>query len=188
MEKEQFKNEKGEYRVKGDEIIGDLIKVFPKAAPVMMSFGLHCVGCAANSYDTVRNGAKLHGMEDETIDQMISEINKSINKVVELLEFTPNAIKKVKELREEESDKKDWPLRIIISQGGCAGFNYDMDFANDQTDNDMVFEFDDLTVLVDKDSFKMLKGSSIDFVDSLMGSGFKIDNPNASNSCGCGNS
>lgn len=186
--KDQFKQQDGTYRVEGDTIIADVIAAFPKAAPVMMSYGLHCVGCAANTFDTIRAGAQLHGMPEETIEEMIVNINEKINKVIETVEMTPNAIGKVKDLRSQEEGKQDWPLRIAVTPGGCAGFGYEMDFDENSQEDDIRFDFDGLVVLVDPESFKMLKGSSIDYVESLMGSGFKIDNPNASRGCGCGKS
>jgi iron-sulfur cluster assembly protein len=185
---EMVKQEDGTFMVTGDEIIGTLIAKFPKAAPVMMGYGLHCVGCSANAFDTVRQGAKLHGMTDPVIDEMIAKINETINKVIETVEITDTAIMKIKELRSKEEGKETWPLRIAVTPGGCAGFGYDMDFDQEITDDDLVLEFEDLKITVDPESLEMLKGSSIDYLESLMGSGFKIDNPNASNNCGCGKS
>ncbi|MBR9700778.1 iron-sulfur cluster assembly accessory protein [Candidatus Woesearchaeota archaeon] len=101
--------------------------------------------------------------------------------------MTPNAIKKVKELRSEEKGKEDWPLRIGIQTGGCAGFSYDMDF-DKKKDGDEIFEFDGLEIVIDKETYPKLKGSSIDYVETLAQSGFKIDNPNATKNCKCGDS
>jgi iron-sulfur cluster assembly accessory protein len=177
----------GTFKVTGDMIIGDLVAAFPQAAAIMLSHGLHCVGCHANGFDTVEDGARGHGMPDEEIMQMIDEINAAINHKIENIELTDMAVKKVKELRALEKGKDDWPLRIAVTPGGCAGFGYDMDF-DQQKEKDLVFTFQDLTVLVDPDSMPLIKGARIDFVDSLRGSGFKIENPNAKRGCGCGKS
>jgi iron-sulfur cluster assembly accessory protein len=177
----------GTYRVTGDMIIGDVVEAFPKAATIMLSHGLHCVGCHANAFDTVESGARGHGMPEEEIHQMIEEINTAINKKIETIELTPKAVTKVKELRALEAGKETWPLRIAVVPGGCSGFGYDMDFG-EKKDGDIELTFDDLHVVVDPESMQLLKGSSIDFVDSLRGSGFKIENPNANRSCGCGKS
>lgn len=184
---ERLKQPDGTYKVKGDELIGDLVAAFPKAAAVMLRYGLHCVGCSASSFDTVRDGAQLHGMEEEEIARMIAEINEAINKRIDTIEMTERAVRKVKELRSKEEGKQDWPLRIAVSPGGCAGFGYEMDF-DTRKDGDMELDFDGLKILIDPDSFPMIKGASIDYVESLMGSGFKIDNPNAKRGCGCGKS
>jgi len=177
----------GRFKITGDMIIGDVVAAFPQAATIMLGHGLHCVGCHANAFDTVEDGARGHGMPDEEIMQMIDEINTAINHKIETIEFTSTAIRKVKELRAQEQGKQEWPLRISVTPGGCAGFGYDMDF-DQEKDGDLRFTFEDLQVLVDPDSMTMLKGSRIDFIDSLRGSGFKIENPNAKRGCGCGKS
>lgn len=183
----RFLQEDGTFLIRGDELIENVVGAFPKAAAVMLRWGLHCVGCHASAFDTVKDGAKLHGMPDEDIATMINEINVAINKRIETIELTERAIKKVRELREKEAGKADWPLRISVKPGGCAGFGYEMDFDQKKAE-DHVFDFQGLYVVVDTESFSMLKGSSIDFIDSLMGSGFKIENPNAQKGCGCGKS
>ncbi len=73
--------------------------------------------------------------------------------------------------------------------GGCSGFEYTMDFTADAAgDKDRVFEYDDLTVIVDRRSYLFMVGTTLDFVDDLMESGFQFRNPNVTASCGCGKS
>jgi len=104
-----------------------------------------------------------------------------------MLQLTDTAVKKVKELIAAE--KKDgFGLRIGVRGGGCAGFEYSLNFDNEQRDNDQILEFDGLKVYVDAMSNMYLEEVSIDYVDTLQGSGFKIDNPKATGSCGCGHS
>ena len=79
-------------------------------------------------------------------------------------------------------------LRLSVQQGGCSGFSYGMSFADSEQPGDWVGEFGGVKVLVDPASAPALKGVRIDFVESLQGSGFSIENPNAVRSCGCGNS
>ena len=79
-------------------------------------------------------------------------------------------------------------LRIAISGGGCSGFQYGMRLEETRAEDDVVVEVDGLTLLVDPFSAPLLAGVSVDFVDSLQGSGFKFVNPNASSSCACGSS
>ena len=102
--------------------------------------------------------------------------------------MTDKAIEKVIDLRSQETGKDGWPLRIQVMPGGCAGFGYEMDFDNTVKETDMAFMFGELKVIIDPESFPLIKGSKIDFLDSLQGSGFKIENPNAKRSCGCGKS
>ncbi|MDX1608162.1 MAG: iron-sulfur cluster assembly accessory protein [Candidatus Spechtbacterales bacterium] len=80
-------------------------------------------------------------------------------------------------------------LRIGVQPGGCAGFlyEYSSEFETDK-ENDEVLQFDGLKVVIDKESKKLLKGSTLDYVDNLKSSGFKIENPNATRTCGCQNS
>ena len=76
----------------------------------------------------------------------------------------------------------------MVSGGGCSGFRYDFDFDSKVNEDDRVFSRDGVGVVIDEVSLELLGGSEIDFVDSLMGGGFSINNPNAVSTCGCGHS
>lgn len=104
-----------------------------------------------------------------------------------MIEVTEKAVTKVKSLLEQEN-KQDHGLRIAVMGGGCSGFQYGLTFESTEQENDTVLEFDGLKVYVDAMSKNYLQGATIDFVDSLEGSGFKIENPNSTGSCGCGKS
>ncbi len=77
-------------------------------------------------------------------------------------------------------------LRISVKGGGCSGFQYSFDVDKERADDDLVVERDGATVVVDPVSLEMIKGSELDFVDDLMGQAFRVKNPNAVASCGCG--
>jgi iron-sulfur cluster insertion protein len=77
-------------------------------------------------------------------------------------------------------------LRISVNGGGCSGFQYDFAIADGPQDDDIAFERDGATVLVDSVSIGFIEGSTLDFVDDLIGQSFKIQNPQAKSSCGCG--
>jgi iron-sulfur cluster insertion protein len=79
-------------------------------------------------------------------------------------------------------------LRISVSGGGCSGFQYSFSLDADETQDDIVIERDGARLLVDSISLEYLRGSEVDFVEDLSGAGFRIDNPIAVSSCGCGNS
>lgn len=79
-------------------------------------------------------------------------------------------------------------LRVGIKGGGCSGFSYTLGFDDQVGETDQVFEFDGLRVVCDPKSFLYLSGTELDFEESLMGRGFKFGNPNASKTCGCGES
>lgn len=104
-----------------------------------------------------------------------------------MLQLTDKAVAKVKALLHEES-KDGYGLRVAVQGGGCSGFQYGLTWEHEQRPNDDVLEFDGLKVFVDPLSAMYLEDVSIDYIDSLSGSGFKIENPKASGSCGCGSS
>ena len=79
-------------------------------------------------------------------------------------------------------------LRVSVEGGGCSGFQYKFDVERERADDDLVIARNDATVLIDLVSVGLLAGSEIDFVDDLIGASFKINNPNAKSSCGCGTS
>ena len=80
-------------------------------------------------------------------------------------------------------------VRVFVAGGGCSGLSYGMEICDEPpTAEDQIFETLGVKVIVDTASYEYLKGASIDFDDSLSGGGFKINNPNAAKSCGCGNS
>lgn len=101
--------------------------------------------------------------------------------------LTPAATEAVRDLLAKRN-LTDYALRVFISGGGCSGFQYGMALENNIRPSDVCFEYGNVKVVVDEISINYLKGATIDYVDTVMGSGFKIDNPNAISSCGCGSS
>ena len=85
-------------------------------------------------------------------------------------------------------DTENTALRISVEGGGCSGFSYKFDLANDQSDDDFVIEGEGARILIDSMSLMYMSGSQVDFVDDLIGQSFQIKNPNAVASCGCGTS
>ncbi len=166
------------YCITGDMLIGDVLAAFPKVAGIMLGYGLHCVGCHANLFDTIESGARGHGMDDIEIQMMMDEINVAVNKRIETIEFTPRAIMKVKEFRSQEIGKEQWPLRMkMLLENDSASSGYELDF-DLRAETDLHFEFDGLEIIIDPKSYEYFRGSSVDFVDTPDGGGFKIDNPN----------
>ena len=86
-----------------------------------------------------------------------------------------------------KKDKFDY-FRITVLGGGCAGFQYKFDFVKVKNNEDILFKTNKISVLIDKISLGLIKGSKIDYVNELIGSSFKVTNPKASSSCGCGTS
>jgi iron-sulfur cluster assembly protein/iron-sulfur cluster insertion protein len=104
-----------------------------------------------------------------------------------LITLTAPAVDKVRELLATE--EPDAALRLGVRPGGCSGFQYEMYFDTKVDDlADFVKDYDGVKVVVDRASSELVQGAEIDFVDGLQGAGFKINNPNVSRSCGCGQS
>ena len=101
---------------------------------------------------------------------------------IEITENAQNHIAKV-----ISQDRVNY-FRISVLGGGCAGFQYKFYFDNIKNDDDILFETKKISVIIDTASLDLIKGSKIDYVNELIGSSFKISNPQASSSCGCGTS
>ena len=115
--------------------------------------------------------------------------NVSLNKkTAEPITLTDGAIAKVAELIAAEGVDEVLALRVAVKPGGCSGFNYDMFFDSEFADDDTLAEFSGVKVVVDAASAELLTGATLDFADGLQGAGFHITNPNATRTCGCGNS
>lgn len=104
-----------------------------------------------------------------------------------LVSVTSRAAEKLKEVIEKQG-RADLALRVYVTPGGCSGFSYGMTFAEGTEEGDQIVDQDGVRIVVDPMSAMYLKGSEIDFVDALMGGGFALRNPNATSTCGCGQS
>jgi len=104
-----------------------------------------------------------------------------------IVTVTPKAAEKIKEFMAEEKEKPEY-LRVYVQGGGCSGLSYGMGFETKAEEDDMVIEEAGVKLLIDSCSQDHLKGASVDYIESLMGSGFKINNPNVTKSCSCGHS
>jgi iron-sulfur cluster assembly protein len=103
------------------------------------------------------------------------------------VKLTDAAVQQIKRLLARDN-REGQGLRISVSDGGCSGFSYKLDFDKGERAGDTVLRFDDLNVYVDEHSIGYLKGTVIDFDSGLYGGGFKFSNPNATATCGCGTS
>ena len=103
------------------------------------------------------------------------------------INFSDNAVKKVKELIEEEGTP-DLKLRVFVSGGGCSGMQYGFTFEESVNEDDTTVEKDNVMLLIDPMSLQYLTCAEIDYQDNVQGSQFVIKNPNATTTCGCGSS
>jgi iron-sulfur cluster insertion protein len=101
--------------------------------------------------------------------------------------LSESAARRVAELKRLEERPRAF-LRLAVSGGGCSGFQYGFSFDDARQADDMAFERDGVTLVIDAVSLELVKGAEIDFVEDLMGASFQVKNPNAASSCGCGNS
>ena len=104
-----------------------------------------------------------------------------------MITITPEAASKVQELAARD-ERSDLALRLFVTSGGCSGFSYGMTLDDEVNADDDVSEFDGVKILVDSDSLPYVNGAEVHYVESMMGAGFVVNNPNATGGCGCGQS
>jgi iron-sulfur cluster insertion protein len=104
-----------------------------------------------------------------------------------MIKLTPQAQKKIEEIILEENDPT-LKLRVFVQGGGCSGLQYGFALDNEQSEEDFEIEVGSVKLIVDVMSSQYLQGASIDFSEDITGTQFKIQNPNAQSTCGCGNS
>lgn len=174
-----------------DMTIGDILARFPEAEEIMNDFGLHCTGCSVNAFEPIKAGVMSHGLGEDVADDIIARINELAaakhQAKMDGIYVTARAAKKIQEFAEAE-EKKGWALRISATpteEGKEPA--YAMDFEEKATKNDKSFTFHGVEILMDRDSFRLLEGADVDFVETQFASGFKITNPQfKAGGCGCG--
>ena len=171
--------------------IGEVVSKYPAVIEPLQAAGVHCVGCHVSYSESLEDGFKGHGMTNEQVNEVIVKLNKAVEeyKGEEGKEFviTKKAAEKLIETL-KENNKEGSGLRVEIVPGGCSGFQYGLELDDNTTDLDLVIEEKGVRIIISKENMQFLKGAKLDYVDSLQGAGFKISNPNAHESCGCGQS
>ncbi len=181
--------------ITGEELIGDVISQYPGSAQIMEDFGLHCTSCSVNAFEPLRLGALSHGLEEAVVDDLIERLNDLAaakqKSLADGFYLSPRAADQVKKFAEME-DKAGYALRITAKDNNGMEPAYGMDFEKEPQKDDKALTFHGVTVLMDPESWKNLEGAEVDFLETSMGSGFKITNPQfkaggcGSGSCGCG--
>ncbi|MFT5725014.1 MAG: iron-sulfur cluster assembly protein [Bacteroidia bacterium] len=105
-----------------------------------------------------------------------------------MITITPSALDKINVLKSEESLSAEYFMRVSVVGGGCSGLSYNLDFDNEEKEGDQIFDTDGAKIVCDMKSFLYLCGTELDFTDGLNGKGFNFINPNATRTCGCGES
>jgi iron-sulfur cluster assembly accessory protein len=176
-----------------DMTIEEILGMFPfkaqKLSQEITNAGLHCVGCHAATWETLEAGMLSHGKTEAQIDELVRRLNTLLQEPVdkETIGITPRGAAKFLEILADEG-KQGWGMRFSEEMAGCSGFEYVLDFSEKADADDHIFTSNDIEIHVKKALVPRLLGSEIDYVDGLRGAGFKISNPNASSSCGCGSS
>ena len=193
MEQEQVQ------KISKDTTIGEIVEKYPQVVETLTNYGVHCVGCHVSPFESLEMGFKGHGLDDNTIADAVKKLNEVIGKssVQEQkeeaevnindvkLNVSEKAAEKIKALMEQENKQG---LRISVQPGGCSGYKYGMELEDKSTKDDVIVEKKGIKIFVDKKSMQKLNGSNVDYVDNLQGAGFKIENPGATKTCGCGSS
>src|SRR2546426_6996059 len=122
-----------------------------------------------------------------TIKATLSGMPRAYTGGVSTLTLTNEAVSRLRNVLETQQ-ARDGALRVFVTPGGCSGFSYGMSLESEPAEDDDIVEQAGVKVVVDEFSKQYLKGSQIDFIDSLMGGGFTVVNPNAARSCACGQS
>ena len=120
-----------------------------------------------------------------SITTNLFRISQNNNRMVSV---TETAKKKIFSLLEEEGMGRDAYVKVGVSSGGCSGLSYNLDFTKDKSEGDKLIEDNGVRILIDKKSLLYLVGTVLDFSGGLNGKGFTFNNPNASRTCGCGES
>ncbi|MBI2743361.1 MAG: iron-sulfur cluster assembly accessory protein [Chlamydiales bacterium] len=172
-----------------EEILGGFPQKSQKLAQEITNAGLHCVGCQAATWETLEAGMLGHGFPEEAIDRLVQRLNDVLSEPVDLstIRMTSRAAEKYKQILTEDG-KAGWGLRFGDKAAGCSGFEYVLDYSEKAKSDDETFHSNGVEIHVNRQMASRLLGSEIDYVDGLNGSGFKITNPNAKGSCGCGKS
>jgi iron-sulfur cluster assembly accessory protein len=141
-----------------------------------------CRTAAAQTWKSALRGCALSEPLVSWIQQMDSAVQSE-----SVVTVTESAAGQIKEIWAGDAEKRGKPLRIFVESGGCSGMQYGMDF-DEEREGDFAGQFHGVGVVVDRVSAEYLRGAVIDYVDALTGGGFKIKNPRAKQSCGCGKS
>lgn len=180
--------------ISGEMTISDLFERYPshvsRLTSVLEKNGLSCSGCHVNAYETLAQGVASHGLPSTVTKKLVQELNNVVRQKAAPatgITVTKAAASKIKELQAKEK-KQGYGLRVGIVSGGCSGSSYSLGFEQQATQGDKVITHDGISLFVDPASAPLLDGVEIDYVEGLQGSGFKINNPHAKSTCGCGHS
>lgn len=179
-------------KITPDMTIEGIFSKFPhkaqKLALTLTKAGLHCVGCSAATWETLESGVLGHGMSEDDLKRLLSELNAILEEESDLqtITLTARAAEKFIAICKAEG-KVGSGLRFDEKPAGCSGFEHVLDFSDKPKEDDRVITSNGVDIHISELMVERLLGAEIDYVEGLQ-SGFKISNPNVRSSCGCGNS
>jgi len=168
-----------------DSPIGEVASKYRIAIGILFSHGMHCAGCHASEFETIRQGAEAHGMKPGQVDALVDEINQAIaadeRKTQENCPDAPVKITEAASLQFarilEAEGKAGFGLRVLKPQGGPAG-RFEMDFEQTAGKEDAEFDCRGIRIIVSRQLEPEVRGAVIDFHETVQGAGFTIRNPN----------
>ncbi len=176
-----------------DMIIGDILDSFEhkgeEIANEMSNAGLHCVGCGSAAFESLEDGMRAHGIDDNAINALVDRLNEivSCKRDMNSISMTSRAAAKFESICNDEG-VAGAPLRFDVTSGCCGGNEYLLDFSDSFDEKeDAIFESHGIKIYVNKKSLPKLLGSEIDYIDNFSDDGFKVNNPNI-HTCQCGSS
>ncbi|HIJ97926.1 TPA: iron-sulfur cluster assembly accessory protein [archaeon] len=178
--------------------VSEVVEKWPSTEEIMKQLGLNCFGCDGAPVDSIEQVATSLGFQQERVNELLNVLNEEARKTPPrtsgfdpnakyAVEITENAAKKINEIM-KNSQKDGYGLKFGVKPGGCAGYSYGLDFQKEATAGEKTLVSHGVNVFVDEKSLPLVNEVIIDYVEALQGSGFKIKNPHAKKSCGCGKS
>lgn len=186
---------KGKPAITRDMTISQVLEIHPKAAQIMQEFGLHCFGCSINVLETLEQGILGHGMQPSILEDMLETLNGDYTRyksdIAEKgVALSEGGALKIVEIAQMEG-RKTYGIRVkmLESEGKCkCKPMYSMDFEEHAEEGDKILGFHHgVTLFIDPKSFERMRGSEIDYIETVEAAGFKIENPNVKSgeNCGC---
>ena len=182
MAKKPIKKTKANQKISQDMLLGEVISRYPKAAEVMLSYGLHCIGCMISPYESIAQGCLAHGMDGKATEKLLADLNAVANEE-ELLgksglpvAITSSAAAKLREHMQKSSKPVGTGLRVWAEESKTvpSKYSYRLDFEDKERAGDKTFESAGFKIFIKKNEEKLLAGAIIDYRESA---GFVIKNP-----------
>ncbi|TSC55752.1 MAG: hypothetical protein G01um101418_799 [Parcubacteria group bacterium Gr01-1014_18] len=163
------------------QTISEILKIYPGAESVMTGHGLHCTSCHGAELENLRDGAKSHGLTDQNVNQIISEINQKYQKYEENIKqygisITPDAMAEITDILKEE-ENPDQYLEIGVFKDDFEEDNYSLDFTTEKTPDCDEIKIGSLKILIPAKQKKQLTSLELDFSTGEYSEGFKITRP-----------